>query len=191
MLRPVGGFDVTRFSRTVVVAACCLLIPHLASAIGQAAYIETTSRPASFPLVQAGTAAPLLIDSGDWAGVLRAARDLQADVNRVTGLTPALVTAWSAAAASRDVVIIGTLGRSPLIDRLVSEKKLDVSSIAGKWESFFLQTVNNPLPGVARAVVIVGSDKRGTTYGIYDLSEQIGVSPWYWWQDVVPERKSV
>lgn len=181
----------TRFSRTVVAAACCLLIPHVTSAIGQAGYVETTSRPASFPLVQAGAAAPLLIDSGDWAGVLRAARDLQADVNRVTGLTPALVTAWSAAAASRDVVIIGTLGKSPLIERLVSEKKLDVSSIAGKWESFFLQTVTNPLPGVARAVVIVGSDKRGTIYGIYDLSEQIGVSPWYWWQDVVPERKSV
>jgi hypothetical protein len=107
--------------------------------------------------------------------VTRAAKDLQADINRVTGVTPTLVT--SAAAASGDVVLIGTIGRSPLIDGLVRERKLDVSAIAGKWESFILQTVLSPMPGVARAVIIAGSDKRGTIFGIYDLSEQIGVSP--------------
>ena len=156
----------TRFLQTVVAAAFCLALPQTVLAIGQTGYVETTTRPGSFPLVQTGVAAPVLIDPADWAGVLRAARDLQADVNRVTGLTPALVTAWNAAAASRDVVIIGTIGKSPLIDRLVRDKKLDVSSIAGKWESFFLQTVSDPLPGVSRAVVIAGTDKRGTIYGI-------------------------
>jgi len=88
---------VTRFLRTVVAAAFCLAIPQMASAIGQAGYVETATRPGSFPLVQAGVAAPLLIDPADWAGVRRAARDLQADVNRVTGLTPALVTTWNTA----------------------------------------------------------------------------------------------
>src|SRR5205085_10787207 len=83
-----------------------------------------------------------------------------------------------------------TVGRSPLIDGLVRERKLDVSAIAGKWESFILQTVLSPIPGVARAVIIAGSDKRGTIFGVYDLSEQIGVSPWYWWQDVTPDRKT-
>ena len=53
-----------------------------------------------------------------------------------------------------------------------------------------LQTVDRPMPGIGSAIVIAGSDKRGTIYGIYDVSEQIGVSPWYWWADVVPDRKT-
>jgi len=59
-----------------------------------------------------------------------------------------------------------------------------VTAIAGKWESFLIQVVPKPLPGVASALIIAGSDKRGTIYGIYDFSDQIGVSPWYWWADV-------
>ena len=158
-----------------------------AFAIGQTRYVETTSSSGSFPLVQGKDAATLLVDPADWPGVIRAAGDLQADINRVTGITPALVK--GAPTAARNIVIIGTVGRSPLIDRLVRERKIDVTAIAGKWESFFLQTVADPLPGVRRAVVIAGSDKRGTIYGIYDLSEQIGVSPWYWWQDATPDRR--
>ena len=88
------------------------------------------------------------------------------------------------------MILIGTVGKSPLIDQLVRAGKIDVSGIRGKWESFFLQTVANPLPGVDSALVIAGSDKRGTIFGIYDLSEQIGVSPWYWWADVTPDHKS-
>ena len=74
-------------------------------------------------------------------------------------------------------------------DRLIRERKLDVAPVAGKWESFVIQVVPQPLPGVDSALIIAGSDKRGTIYGIYDLSEQIGVSPWYWWADVPPRRR--
>ena len=88
------------------------------------------------------------------------------------------------------MVLIGTVGKSPLIEQLARAGKIDVNAIRGKWESFFLQTVTNPLPGVDSALVIAGSDKRGTIFGIYDLSEQIGVSPWYWWADVTPDHKS-
>ena len=70
-----------------------------------------------------------------------------------------------------------------MIDRLIRERK-STSPVTGKWESTLIQVVADPLPGVASALVIAGSDKRGTIYGIYDLSEQIGVSPWYWWADV-------
>src|SRR5208282_812002 len=87
-------------------------------------------------------------------------------------------------AAGKNVVIIGTIGKSAIIDRLIRKNKIDASAISGKWESFFLQVVRKPLPGVDSALVICGSDKRGTIYGIYDLSEEIGVSPWYYWADV-------
>ncbi|KAF2456534.1 hypothetical protein BDY21DRAFT_347479 [Lineolata rhizophorae] len=87
--------------------------------------------------------------------------------------------------ASRGATVIaGTVGMSGLIDGLVEEGKLDVSAIEGEWEAFTSAVVEAPTDGVDRALVIAGSDKRGTIYGLYDVSEQIGVSPWYWWADV-------
>jgi hypothetical protein len=175
------------FSRVILLPTLLLMAPRPVLAIGQATYVETTPRVGTFPLVQTGVAARLVVDAADWPGVTRAVKDLQADVNRVTGLTPQLV---NAPPVTGEIVVIGTIGRSPLIDGLVSARKIDVSAIKGKWESFVLQTIASPFPGVDRAVVIAGSDKRGTIFGIYDLSEQIGVSPWYWWQDVTPEKKT-
>src|SRR5579862_9516031 len=162
----------------------CLVLSANVWALGGMQYVETSSRAGAFALVENGSAASVRVDVNDWPGVARATRDLLADVNRVTGVTPALNI------AARKMILIGTVGKSPLIDQLARAGKIDVSGIRGKWESFFLQTVANPFPGVDNAVVIAGSDKRGTIFGIYDLSEQIGVSPWYWWADVTPEHKS-
>jgi hypothetical protein len=86
------------------------------------------------------------------------------------------------------VVIAGTIGHSPVIDNLIASNAIDVSAIKGKWESFVSQLVKNPAPGTPQALVIAGSDPRGTIYGIYDVSEQIGVSPWYFWADVPPKK---
>ena len=144
----------------------------------------------AFPLVDGGFAAPLWHSADDHAGVVRAIGDLRADVNRVTGLTPALSAAALGSPPGSRAVIIGTAGRSTLIDALVDAGKLDLAGLAGKWESFVLTVVPRPFPGVDEAFVIVGSDKRGTIYGIYELSEQIGVSPWYWWADVAPRSRS-
>src|SRR5690606_40437658 len=77
-----------------------------------------------------------------------------------------------------------TIGKSTLIDELVAAGKLDVSDVRGKWESFVVQVLARPYPGVEQAVVVAGSDKRGTIYGLYDISTQSGVSPGYWWADV-------
>jgi len=140
---------------------------------------EKTER-GSFALVRGHAAAPIIVDSGDYKGVIRAAGDLQADVERVTGITPQLANVPS----GTNTVLIGTLGKSALIDGLVKSGKIKTAAIAGKWESFLIATVANPLPGIKQALVIAGSDKRGTIYGVYELSEQIGVSPWYWWADV-------
>jgi hypothetical protein len=158
-----------------------------AHAADGSAYVTAKKQKGSFPLAVAGKAAPLYASASDWPGVLRAAKDLQADINRVTNVTPTLTT--DQAPAGKQVVLIGTIGKSPLIDQLVRDKKLDVSAVSGKWEVFVEQVVDNPMPGVAQALVIAGSDKRGTIYGIYDLSQQMGVSPWYWWADVPTKQQ--
>ena len=158
------------------------------SATGLGSYISTDPRGAAFTLVASRSAAPIAVSASDFPGVVRAAGDLQADIKRVTGVQP--VGFDDQVPPGRDVVIIGTIGHSPLIDKLVAAKKLDVSGIAGKWETSLQQVVQNPLPGVRSAFVIAGSDQRGTIFGIYDVSRKIGVSPWYWWDDVVPNHQN-
>jgi hypothetical protein len=170
-----------------ILLAALLVCAAPAHALGQkplAAFGQPA--PGALVLVHGGRAANLFVDPADHAGVLRAAGDLQADIERVSSVRPAL--SKSVAAQGADVVLIGTLGKSALIDRLVQSGALDVSSIKDKWEGWLVQTVVRPLPGVERALVIAGSDKRGTIFGIYEMSEQIGVSPWTWWADVPPAR---
>jgi len=156
------------------------------AALGEERLVEFHARAGGFPLVVAGQAAPLLIDSQDYPGAIRAANDLEADITRVTGISPKVIRDDSAPGAV--AVIIGTVGRSRMIDALIKSGKIDGAAIAGKWESFLIQVVDAPAPGIERGLVIAGSDKRGTIYGVYDLSEQIGVSPWYWWADVPAEH---
>jgi hypothetical protein len=170
-----------------LVGLCLFSLLPAAFALGQAPYVQSVKSRGSFPIVQGKMAATLFVDTNDFPGVLRAVNDLQADVARVTGRTPAIRHEENG--LGPDVILIGTMGRSRMIDSLVRGGKIDVSAIAGKWESFFIQVVSQPIPGVKSGLVIVGSDKRATIYGIYDLSEQIGVSPWRYWADVPVEHK--
>ena len=167
------------FCVLILIAA---VFSQYAFSLGQPPYVSSALNKGGFTLAAGGQTAMLYVDSQDYPGVIRAAHDLQADIKRVTGVSPNLVSDKDR--AHGEVVIIGTISKSVLIDRLIRERKLDVSEITGKWESTVIQVVEKPMPGVARALVIAGSDKRGTIFGIYDLSEQIGVSPWYWWADV-------
>lgn len=168
----------------------CLLNALSPSHAADAPFIAFKHADGWLPLVQKGLAAPLFVDKADWPGVVRAAGDLQADIERVTAKRPAIKSAAElpAKAALPMAIIAGTAGRSPLISRLVKAGKLDTQSIAGRWEAFQINVVEQPLPGLQRALVIAGSDKRGTIYGIYELSRRIGVSPWYWWADVPVAR---
>jgi hypothetical protein len=172
--------------RTFLLTFCLTFGAVSIFAIGQPGYVEFSPKSDSFRLVASRVASPILIDSQDYLGVLRAAKDLQADVGRVCNVQPKIVS--DSSASSSDVLIIGTLGRNRKIDELIRAGKLNVESISRHWEAFATQVVNDPFPGVKRALVIVGSDKRGSIYGVYDLSEQIGVSPWYWWADVPPAK---
>jgi hypothetical protein len=149
----------------------------------------TTNPPQDpFDVVTDGVAADIYVDAADHASVARAVTDLQADVKRVSGTSPMIKNAL--AGLSSRAILVGTLGHSAVIDDLVSQGKLDAASIAGKWESFVIQAVTDPAPGVSRALVIAGSDRRGTAYGIYDVSQAMGVSPWYWWADVTPTQST-
>jgi len=173
----------------VLATAALSTVLRAGPSLGLPAEIVTKELPpgGAFPLVAAGHEASLWYDAADYPGVIRAIGDLQADIERVTSHRPVASTTCPKTA---DFVIIGTLGKSAAIDALVKAGKLDASDLQGKWESFVITTVAAPLPGVERALVIAGSDKRGTIYGIYELCEQLGVSPWYWWADVPPKKQT-
>jgi len=157
-------------------------------ALGNAPFVETVKTKDNFAIVQDHRAANLLVDSKDFPGVQRAAEDLRKDVARVTGVTPSATL--QASIRGGRAIIVGTIGKSSLVDQMISDYKIDVTGIKGQWESYLIQVVPNAYAEVGGdALVIAGSDQRGTIYGIYDLSEQIGVSPWYWWADVPAEHK--
>jgi hypothetical protein len=141
-----------------------------------------------FDVVTSGAAVDIYVDTADDPAVLRVVGDLRSDVERVSGVLPSVKNA--VADLSSQAILVGTLGKSPVIDALVSDGKLDVSGVSGKWESFIVQAVKDPMAGVSRALVIAGSDRRGSVFGVYDVSEAMGVSPWYWWADVKPIVRS-
>lgn len=165
----------------------CCFNAFVVNATGDNSYVSEINGNGYFQLSSDNTSSQMLISSSDFPGVIGAFNDLQDDIFKVTGARPVLN--FDKPINAKNIIIAGTLGKSPLIDRLVSKKLLDEMELKGKWEKFIIQTVKNPLPGVESALVVAGSDKRGTIYGIYDLSEQIGVSPWYWWADVPVEKK--
>jgi hypothetical protein len=145
-------------------------------------YITTKVGASQFVLSDLKRQATLLVSSDDYLGVIDALKSLKTDMGKVTGHEPNLV--FNNLSGQKEVVIVGSIDKSPIIAELIRNKKIDVTQIKGKWESFIIQTVESPYPGLDKALVIVGSDKRGAIYGIYDLSKNIGVSPWYWWADV-------
>jgi hypothetical protein len=126
-----------------------------------------------FQIVASRNHASILIDDQDWPVVKLCAGLFRDDVERVTGYKPSLVT--SQAEAGSSCIIIGSIERSRIIKKLIASGKIDVSGVKGNWESCLTQTVVNPLPGIGKALVIAGSDRRGTAYGIFELSKQIGV----------------
>ena len=114
----------------------------------------------------------ILVDQQDQKGVMIAARNLAEDFGRVTGTNATIVSEGEAR------IIVGTIGHSKEIDKLVKQGVIDRKALQGKLEKFIIQTTSDG------RIAIAGSDRRGTIYGIYELSRQIGVSPWYWWADV-------
>lgn len=145
-------------------------------------FVSFSHKEDAFTLVKPFVAAPILIDNNIDSGILKAIVNLSVDIDKVTGVSPILKV--DKVSAEETVLLIGTIGKSKYIDDLVKNKKINASELQEKYEKYLIQTVQNPFEGVKEALVIAGSDKRGTIYGIYELSKQIGVSPWYYWADV-------
>ncbi|WP_206860185.1 glycosyl hydrolase 115 family protein [Lysobacter changpingensis] len=163
-------------------AAVVLLLGIASPAIAsedcaQPAAICDNAVTGALALVDHGRVARVIVDEADFAGVLRAARDLEGDLAKIAGTR-------GDAKPAKTAIIAGTLGRSPRIDRIVAARKLDTTGVAGTWEGYLLQVVERPEPGIDRALVVAGADKRGTIFGLYELSRRLGVSPWNWWADV-------
>ncbi|WP_374459366.1 glycosyl hydrolase 115 family protein [Chryseobacterium taeanense] len=166
-----------------------LLITLVFTTIVKAAdpFISFTKTENSVVLKEHNSGLMLFSDSDSDKGILRAVANLQSDFQKVTGIQPTLISQSSG--TNGMLIIIGEAGKSKTIDALIKAKKIDGNSIKGKNEKYIIQNISNPFPGVSEAIVIAGSDKRGTIYGIYEMSQQIGVSPWYYWADVPVEKK--
>ena len=117
----------------------------------------------------------IFVDNADCKGVDIAARSLAADFGRVTGEVGQVVSEGDTR------IVVGTLGHSARVDEMVRRGLLDGALLKGKTEKYLIAVVDHQL-------VIAGSDRRGTIYGIYELSQQMGVSPWYYWADVPTEH---
>jgi hypothetical protein len=150
-------------------------------------FVTSKKEDGAFTIASTQITSIYVDDKDDWL-VNKAASLLQNDIEMVTGKKPVIVNSLSSAAAN--TIIIGTINGSSTIQKLIAQKKIDVRSIKGKWEAFQLQTISKPFGGINNALVIVGNDKRGVAYGVFELSKQIGVSPWYWWADVPPKKKT-
>lgn len=181
----------TFFNKTTALILMLLLVFTVTNnsyAIDRDKYVTSKSSNENFPLASNGKVASILMSDDDFSGVKRVVGHLQTDIFNVTDSKPNIMMTNS---SSEDcVVIIGTLGKSTIINELVKTGKIKSKDLKGKWEKFITQIVENPMPGVKKALVIAGSDKRGTIYGIYDLSNQIGVHPWHFWADVPAKKQS-
>jgi len=142
----------------------------------------------AFPLIHQQKAAPIFIDEQDAEVVSIAAEAFKNDINLLTGINAILKKDKNTAAEY--AVFIGTLGKSFYIDELAKSKKINQAKLLGKWETFSISVIENPIKGVKRALVIAGSDRRGTAFGVFELSRMLGVSPLNWWADVKPAHKN-
>ena len=154
-----------------------------------AAQVKMTNKGTgdSFPLVNGKEKAVICYDKSDALVVERSAKMLAEDVACATG-TQLKVQEGTAGAAY--AIIAGTIGQSKNIDQLVKAGKIDTTGLTGAWERYHVALVKNPVKGVKKAIVVAGSDRRGTAYGVLSISRAIGGSPWRWWLDAPTPQHS-
>ena len=153
----------------------------------QGILITEKNGPAVFPIVSSSGPTAIYVDKNDHWLMHRAAELLRQDLELLTGKKTKIVSTWPKSADH--LIIIGSLDSSDIIKQLAAEKKIQVNGLTGQWEKFQVQTVKEPSKGIRNALIITGSDKRGTAYAVFELSKQMGISPWYWWADVPAKKR--
>ena len=177
---------------------CLLLILYftVAATAQPGNTLAVLEKPGSnnFPIFSNTTVPSFYVDNNDAKVVTIAANAFINDVNLISGKQIEL----NAATKNQYIIIAGTIGKSKLIDELIKNKLIDVTTIKNKWECFTIQIIKkqpktrgskSPPWGVGGQLVIAGSDRRGTAFGIFHLSRLMGVSPFVWWADAVPQKK--
>lgn len=168
-----------------VLSLVALLSLHSARAIDHPSATQPVLSADRFTLVADAQPLPIFVASTEDKAILRAVNNLSLDFERVTGRRAEVGEAVRAERA----VLVGSL-HSALADELVRRGKFDRAELVGCTEKYWMATVEHPIEGVGDALVILGSDRRGVVYGLYELSEQLGVSPWYDWADVPVKKES-
>jgi Glycosyl hydrolase family 115/Gylcosyl hydrolase family 115 C-terminal domain len=132
----------------------------------------------------------IYVDSNDFALVRRSAELLQQDMEAVTGQKPKLI--YKVDRPYTNLIVIGSLTNSAFIKELIEKKLINTKDISGKWEAYQVKVidVSKEFMPTGNILAITGSDRRGTAYGVFELSKQLGVSPWYWWADVPVKKKT-
>ena len=132
-------------------------------------------------LLNAGNQVNIYMNANDCKGVSYAAHALVKDIQKVSGSQACITSVAKSETGKKPTILVGTIGHSAAIDQLIKQRRIDSKQLKGKREKFIITVVDGQL-------VIAGSDRRGTIYGIYELSQQMGVSPWYDWADVPVEH---
>jgi hypothetical protein len=170
-----------------IVCFISLFILCATSIEAQSLKVNEQATKQSFALAAEGKAATIMIDAKDAEVVKVVAAALKDDIKKVTGI-PASISTNNKINTTGFAVIAGTIGSSKPIDELVESKK--IANIKGQWETYYITIVKNPRKNVAQALVIAGSDRRGTAFGMFELSRMIGVHPFNWWADITPRHKN-
>ena len=163
-----------------------ILLPLIAVTLHSQELVTEQISSNTFPIGNENKKAYIYIDENDFVIAKRTAALLQEDITAVTNQTPALSYKIP---SSQYCIIIGSTEKSLLIKQLIQKKKINIDKIKNQWEGYMLQSISKPFPGVEEALVITGNNRRGVAYGVFELSKQIGVSPWYWWADVPVKKK--
>ncbi|MCQ8186098.1 glycosyl hydrolase 115 family protein [Parvularcula maris] len=175
---------ICRFILVLLLLAGGSALAQPSESCGEAVSLCVSPPEAGMPLIEGGWVIGVRTDQTEHEGVRLAASNLAEDLTQIS-----LQDDAPDGQAKPFAIIAGSLDRSPTIRSLIESGKLDSSEVEGVWEGFMQAVVEDPLPGIERALVIAGADQRGTIFGLYDLAERAGMSPWHYWADVPPHRQ--
>lgn len=181
-------YSILFFMAVLLLWGLCACSSFATDATAEFPKVSQQAKAGDFPLYDASQSTVICLSEEDYPVVGITARMLAEDVERVSGQKLEVAQVQGLDELKNASVVAGTIGHSAIIDQLINDQLIQVDEIVGKWEASVVTTVKHPSTG-ASLLVIAGSDRRGTAFGLTSLSRAIGVSPWYWWADVSPKHQ--